>query len=46
LMSMWPSLLKSMLLARSQMPSSVMSMLICELKSFQVCLNSSREMNP
>lgn len=46
LMSMWPSLLKSMLRARSQIQSSVMSIFIWELKSFQVCLNSSSEMNP
>lgn len=46
LMSMWPSLLKSMFRARSQIQSSVMSIFIWELNSFQVCLNSSSEMNP
>lgn len=46
LISMLPSLLKSMHLARSSMASSLISVWMCEHRSFQVCLNSSKEMEP
>lgn len=46
LISMLPSLLKSMHLARSSMVSSLISVWMCEHRSFQVCLNSSKEMEP
>ena len=46
LKSMFPSLLKSMLRTKSLMPSSVSSMFMWELNSFQVWWNSSNEMSP
>lgn len=46
LKSMFPSLLKSMLRTKSLMPSSVTSMFMWELNSFQVWWNSSNEMRP
>lgn len=46
LKSMFPSLLKSMLRTKSLMPSSVSSMFMWELNSFQVWWNSSNEMRP
>lgn len=46
LKSIFPSLLKSMLRTKSLMPSSVISMFMWELNSFQVWWNSSNEMRP
>lgn len=46
LKSIFPSLLKSMLRTKSLIPSSVSSMFMWELNSFQVWWNSSNEMRP